>query len=306
VSCGSGKTSLTVAATIGLFQENDKIVFVNKPGRGESSLTKELKQLVGNFSGGLARVSTVLNGQDASDQIPQSDVIITNCIALGCVLRACVENIDAQSPTPSKLYLVFDEAHKLFDYDGLTKMTSWEINKEKAATDSTYTTSQPPLSYIAEALGQLHQASTQQNFTTIPIFLSAVGDFSTSKLKDDQPLSSSEVVEMCLAQWMKTTVTKLVNSGNNSERSYNNIFKIYREGAIQIGGVDAYGYAMVYEAMFAIAFKRLIKGRTLFIVRRQQVDTFASLLDEKIKESGSFFSYTSDREYWNAINKDTL
>jgi hypothetical protein len=319
VSCGSGKTSLTVAATIGLFQEHDKIIFVNKPGRGESSLTKELKQLVEKFSGGptAMRVSTVLNDVEAVDDVPQSDVIITNCIALGSVLLAVAQDSEQQqqhlaaSGAAQKVFLIFDEAHKIFNHDGLTKMAAWTLEQERSRGSGSGSgeeaVARPALAYVCSALTGLHPSST--HFTTIPVFLSAVGDFSTSKLQKkegaERPLSSSEVVEMCIGQWLKTPVTKLVNSGNNSERNYNTIFKIHREGAIQIGGVDAYGYAMVYEAMFKIAFNRLIKGRMLFIVRRQQVETFSSLLDEKIKESGSFFSYTADRDYWNATNEDT-
>jgi hypothetical protein len=318
VSCGSGKTSLTVAATIGLFRENDKIVFVNKPGRGESSLTKELKQLVEKFSGGPSRmcVATVLNSTDATSLVPESDVIITNCMALGDVLRAVVANASTPLPTGAtadcKLYLVFDEAHKIFNHDGVSKMAAWAIEQEKVGGGGGggAAGSQPVLSYVSEALLQLRQAcSLHPNLTPLPIFLSAVGDFSTSQLKKegaDKRLSSSEVVEMCIGQWLRMPVEKLVNSGNNSERNYNNIFKIHREGAIQIGGVDAYGYAMVYEAMLQIAFKRLIEGRMLFIVRRQQVDTFSALLDAKIAECGSFFTYTSDRDYWNAVDEDTL
>lgn len=317
VSCGSGKTSLTVAATIGLFNDNDKIVFVNKPGRGESSLTKELKQLVERYSGGpsMMTVSTILNGSDAGSLVPESDVIITNTIALDSVLRAVVDNalvLSQSTVTTGKVYIIFDEAHKIFNHEGLSKMAAWTLEQEKICSTSTTvleSLSKPALSSVADALIQLQRSSVQHGcLTTVPIFLSAVGDFSTSNVKNDseKKLSSSEVVDLCVGQWLNTTVTKLVNSGNNSERSYNNIFKIHREGAAQIGGVDASGYVMVYEAMFKIAFTRLIKGRMLFIVRRQQVDTFSSLLDAKIKESGSFFSYTTDREYWNAIDQETL
>jgi hypothetical protein len=209
-------------------------------------------------------------------------------------------------PVVGKLYLVFDEAHKLFHHDGLTKLADWSTSRGEKDFDIAST---PALGHLSKSLSMLYEASVLRGFRTVPIFLSAVGDFSTSKIKvasKDRSMSTSEVIEVCLAQWMKTPVTKLVNSGNNSERNYNMIYKIHREGAFQIGGADALGRPLVYEAMLNIAFKWLIKGRMLFIVRRQQVDAFSAMLDEKIKESGSFFSYTSDRDYWNAVDETTM
>jgi hypothetical protein len=303
VSCGSGKTSLTVGATIGLFEENDKIIFVNKPGRGESSLTKELKQLVEKFSGpSMMRVSTILNETDAVQLVPESDVIITNCIALGNVLETVVAVHQLMRCSPSKVHIIFDEAHKIFNHESLLKMSEWAVDAS---------CSRPALSHVEAALTQFYNTTKDmESISTVPVFLSAVGDFAASNFQtdkvDEKKLSSSEVVEMCIGKWMQTYVTKLVNSGNNSERNYNCIFKIYREGAIQIAGTDPSGYVLVYEAMMEIALKRLVNGRMLFIVRRQQVDTFSAMLDAKIAESGPFFSYTADRDYWNAIDKDTM
>ena len=312
VSCGSGKTSLTVAATIGLFEEKDLIIFVNKPGRGESSLTRELKQLVEKFSGGpsMMRVSTVLNDVDAMQLVPESDVIITNCIALVIVLETLVSTHQLTGCSRRKVHIIFDEAHKIFNHDGLTKLAEWTGQQDKETLDGKMGCIRPSLSYVEQALTQIYEfAKDQQSLTIVPVFLSAVGDFAASKfqkkgVEEEKKLCSSEVIEMCINQWMKTPVTKLVNTGNNSERNYNCIFKIHREGAAQIGGT-VNGYALVYEAMMKIALHRLIEGRMLFIVRRQQVDTFAAMLDEKISESGPFFSYTTDRDYWNAIDEKT-
>jgi len=133
------------------------------------------------------------------------------------------------------------------------------------------------------------------------VFLSAGGEFKP----DDFCTPSSKVINTLMSSWFGVGVNTLLSQGVNEESIRSTkVFRIHREGAIQIGGMSAEGYPMVYEAMMAISLKWLINGRLLFIVRRQQVEAFSAMLDQRLNESrSSYFSYTSDKKHWNDMDE---
>lgn len=131
------------------------------------------------------------------------------------------------------------------------------------------------------------------------IFLSAGGEF----VPGSDYVPPSAVIKRLMGSWFDVPVTKLLDGGANVDSfRQTKIFRIFRSGAEQVGGVSPQGYPLVYEAMMNIAFNWLIEGRLLFIMRRSQVDTFSELLNARIMEFGSYYSYTADKDYWNAVD----
>jgi hypothetical protein len=158
-------------------------------------------------------------------------------------------------------------------------------------------------SFVQQGLSQLlpHQIPRPSHMPSFQcLFLSAGGEFHAGA----RMISSASVIESLFQRWFSISVAKVISEGANVDSyRYTKVFRIYPSGAEQIGGVSDCGRPKVYEAMLGIAFNWMVKGRLLFIVRRQQVDAFASLLDEHIARAGQYYTYTSDKEYWNA--KDT-
>ncbi len=107
VNCGSGKTTLTVRATIGMLNNHDKIIVVSRPSRGLTPLLQQFKELVANFSASQARVNQFPehSSQQASEVVIRSEVIVTSCINFIDVVQAIInENVVC------KVFIIFDES----------------------------------------------------------------------------------------------------------------------------------------------------------------------------------------------------
>lgn len=152
-------------------------------------------------------------------------------------------------------------------------------------------------SFVQQGLSVLDRPTASYVPTFQCLFLSAGGEFHAGA----RMVSSSSVIEHLFKQWFDIGVQKVISEGAN-EDSYRltKVFRIHRSGAEQIGGVSEFGRPKVYEAMLNIAFNWMVKGRLLFIVRRQQVEAFSELLDEFIAKAGYYYTYTSDKQYWNS------
>ena len=337
VNCGSGKTTGTIGGIIGLLRENDKLVVISRPSKGVSPLTAQLEQLSSTFSAGRARVGTAIKADGVADVVCRSDVIVTSCVLFNEVVHAITTSLrhgyGVRTATP-RVFLLFDESHQLFESmphrlmsmffpdDGVVLPNSpssrslferWKLlqdikqhHRKRMQPDSANRTIkqlahqlEPFLSMLYRGLRHLNERKALLSHQCI--FLSAGGEFTTGTTM----APSSKVIESMMRLWFDKPVVKLISQGVNTD-SYRltKIFRLFREGAEQIGGVSPEGYPLVYEAMIKIAFNWLVDGRLLFILRRSQLETFSALLDERIKQFGSYYSYTSDRDYWNAADEN--
>ena len=341
VNCGSGKTTLTVGATVGLLRAHDKIVVVSRPSKGVSPLASQLEELVSTFSGGRARVGTAHRADGVSEVVSSSDVIITSCMLFNDVAHAITTSLRhggrAQTSAAPKVYVIFDESHQLFSSMAHRLLDRCfpeptvvaPCSARSAACFEEWKLLQDIKQHFSRRLQQQHQpVSQQQSVGQLAahlepllsmvhrglkhlrdrqalvdhqcVFLSAGGEFTAGA----SMAPSSKVIERAMRMWFDVPVAKLISEGANVD-SYRltKIFRVFRSGAEQIGGVAPGGYPMVYEAMMNLAFNWLVDGRLLFIMRRSQVEVFCALLDDRIRQFGAYFTYTTDRDYWNAVDE---
>lgn len=337
VNCGSGKTTGTIGGIIGLLRESDKLVVVSRPSKGVSPLTAQLEQLSSTFSAGRVRVGTAVRADYVADVVDRSDVIVTSCVLFNEVVHAITTSLrhgDRVRTATPRVFILFDESHQLFESmshrlmerffpdNGLvlpnsptsrSLFESWKLlqdikqhHRKRMQPDNAgrsirtlASQLEPFLSMIYRGLRHLNERNALVSHQCI--FLSAGGEFTTGSTM----APSSRVIESLMRLWFDTPVVKLISQGANADSyRFTKIFRLFREGAEQIGGVSPEGYPLVYEAMIKIAFNWLVDGRLLFILRRSQLEAFCDLLDERIKLFGSYYSYTSDRDYWNATDEN--
>lgn len=298
-SCGAGKTSLTVGASIALLQPNDKLVIISNPSKSSSALSKEMVSLVREFSGGKASLGLPRQGVNVSELIC-NDVIIANTLIFEDIIFSLIDDIKG-SDHNRNIKIIFDESHIIFNRKEFDKLVQYLEKPEDCAF-------RPYLSMIFNALTSLQECS--QRITWQVMFLSAVGDFPTEKGIITEDDWGEKVIEIpdedkpsLIIEYLNVSVTKLVSAGRNSEKqSY--IFNITRNGCEHIGGKTARGdWPKVYETMLALAFNWLVEGRLLFVIRRSQLATFCSLLDHRIAQCGRYYMYTHDKNVWNARDR---
>ena len=342
VNCGSGKTTLTIGATLGLLREEDRIIVVTRSNRNSTPLLSQLEHLARTFSNGKARVGTYSRPHNVADFVCGHDILITSCFHFCDVVRATMRQFDMVSLNGTfcalpKVYVIFDESHQLFPSmprrslneffcgarpgsdDAMFRFSRWKVLEDvkmiykRRAALLLNTEGRSGNNTIKEALRYGLESFTSMIYRGLEyleahrrsglhqcIFLSAGGEF----VPNSGYAPSSAVIEEMLRSWFDCPVSKLISSGANID-SYRQtkVFRIFRSGAEQIGGVSNDGYPLIYETMMEIAFNWMIEGRLLFIMRRSQVDAFCDLLNERVKEHGEYFSYTTDKEYWNSTDR---
>ena len=178
VTCGAGKTSLTIGATVGLFQHGDKVIIVNKPWTNEA-LSTEISDLVGEFSGGRARLGYCGQKSDISQVVRKSDVIIATTREIERIADVLINgNVIDES---CNVTVVFDEAHTIFnrrEYDTFDSYMKGDAQPQK-----------PHMTMVFEALAELFEAQGRNQLRSVKVsILSAVGDVNTAYEEIDDPV----------------------------------------------------------------------------------------------------------------------
>lgn len=120
LNCGSGKTTLTVAATVGSIGPADRIIVVSRLAKSASPLLSQMEVLVNRFSDGHAKVATVDRKDSIYEKVQRNQILIVPSSLFPDVIRVARSHLThlhsstSFSLLPPKIYLIFDESHQLF------------------------------------------------------------------------------------------------------------------------------------------------------------------------------------------------